>query len=139
MQRGGGGNSLRTAIATVLKLVAYVGVCGLTPESLRQAKFDSTEPVRVHQPTLAHRARASGDVPPHLSCLGGSQTRRLWRALHDVVVLVIAGLPEGNVGERLQQLWHRLEEEEGHHPGATCFRTFLPPPLYACITGRGVV
>jgi hypothetical protein len=41
----------------------------------------------------------------------------LWRALHDVVLLVIAGLPEGNVGERLQQLWHRLEEEEGHQPG----------------------
>jgi hypothetical protein len=48
---GGGGNSLRNAIATVVKLLAHVGVCGLTPETLRQCKFDSPKPV-VGRPAL---------------------------------------------------------------------------------------
>jgi hypothetical protein len=50
MQRGGGGNSLRVAIATVVKLLTYMGVCGLTPETLRQCKFDSPEPVGASRP-----------------------------------------------------------------------------------------
>lgn len=61
MQRGAGGNSLRVAIATVVKLLAYVGVCGLTPETLRQCKFDSPEPVlRQPAPTLTLTADLRG-------------------------------------------------------------------------------
>ena len=61
-----GAVDIRVSITYVCALLAQAGVGGLSPEALRQAKFDASAPAE-----------------------------RLWRALHDVAALALAGFPAG--------------------------------------------
>eukprot|EP00241_Pyramimonas_parkeae_P015391 CAMPEP_0114299980 /NCGR_PEP_ID=MMETSP0059-20121206/13289_1 /TAXON_ID=36894 /ORGANISM="Pyramimonas parkeae, Strain CCMP726" /LENGTH=551 /DNA_ID=CAMNT_0001422541 /DNA_START=477 /DNA_END=2132 /DNA_ORIENTATION=+ len=80
---------IRGSISFVVKLLSSLGISGLTPEMLRQAKFNNPDPVGM-----------------------------LWRALHEAIILILAKFPKGpSPGEHLQKLWSRLTDEEGHLPG----------------------
>ena len=60
----GGGADIRASISYCVALLGALGVSGLSAEALRQAKFDAPAPAE-----------------------------RLWRTLHDLVALALAGFP----------------------------------------------
>ena len=60
----GGAADIRASISYCVALLGALGVSGLSAEALRQAKFDAAAPAE-----------------------------RLWRALHDLVALALAGFP----------------------------------------------
>jgi plasmid stabilization system protein ParE len=73
----GVGGDIRASISYCVALLAALGVGGLSAEALRQAKFDAAAPAE-----------------------------RLWRALHDVVALALAGFPRaGAPATALEAAW----------------------------------
>ena len=66
LSAGGGGAAadIRASISYCVALLGALGVSGLSAEALRQAQFDAAAPAE-----------------------------RLWRALHDLVALALAGFP----------------------------------------------
>eukprot|EP00976_Prorocentrum_cordatum_P093208 1189273-Prorocentrum_minimum.AAC.2 len=107
MKRSG----IKATIEYVVRLLNVIGVTCLTPETIRQAKFNGPE-----------------------------VTGQLWRALHDLILLVLANFPEENPGRRLQELWARLNDE-GQPPGMVyallarmTYGTQLNHPIYALLS-----
>eukprot|EP00240_Pyramimonas_obovata_P007405 CAMPEP_0118939916 /NCGR_PEP_ID=MMETSP1169-20130426/30178_1 /TAXON_ID=36882 /ORGANISM="Pyramimonas obovata, Strain CCMP722" /LENGTH=164 /DNA_ID=CAMNT_0006884291 /DNA_START=130 /DNA_END=621 /DNA_ORIENTATION=- len=91
MKRSG----IKATIEYIVRLLNVIGVTCLTPETIRQAKFNSP-----------------------------GVTDQLWRALHDLILLALAHFPVENPGKRLQELWARLNEE-GQPPGCAANIEFV--------------
>ena len=102
----GGGADIRASISYCVALLGALGVSGLSAEALRQAKFDATAPAE-----------------------------RLWRALHDLVALALAGFPRaGAPAGALDAAW-RAGAPRGGVPAEGARSRRMRAAVARCVCG----
>ncbi|GAQ88395.1 hypothetical protein KFL_004240070 [Klebsormidium nitens] len=92
---------VKASVEYVCNLLTSLGAPPVTPETLRQAKFNAPA--------------AAG---------------KLWPVLHSLVLLQLTGFPQGDISDRLSELWANLDLEGQHEKIAAFVEYYLR--LWGC-------